>query len=217
MNGNQGLLNQKHALDARLGWTIIGVKMKKKIDSIKYVSGPGLEELAKKYSEEKYKHVLAKDAVKEAFNSPKYEAEFTNSTHGLALVISENKEFKEIVNKNIEKLTSKEFENAKGKESVGGNAGKYHAAVNAFITKDGEIKEFSNRPSNNPDYQGVTFSIDRSCYIANRDKNVKGPVIDNIFAGEKLKKGNIVKEVIDKYALLKLHEAVKLVNEKYKK
>ncbi len=109
---------------------------------------------------------------------------------------------KEIVGKNIAMLVSKAYNEAMCKESVGGNAGKYHAAVNAYINNKGEIVKFSNYPSDNPEHIRLTFSVDVGYVFPNANSKYKKPVIDRIFLDKKL----------DNEAMLNLKEAVAAVN-----
>lgn len=72
----------------------------------------------------------------------------------------------EIINKDIDKLLSKEFYNLMVRESIGGNAGEMHVGVNAHYNNLGEIVRFSNYPDKmKAGEKNMIFRVDVSYFF----------------------------------------------------
>jgi len=86
----------------------------------------------------------------------------------------------EVVKHNAEMLTGKDFFRHLCRESIGGNAGSGHSAVNSYINSEGKIMEFSNYPTKNP-YERATFMVDMSYVFPHLKSKHKMPFIDGIY------------------------------------
>jgi len=120
----------------------------------------------------------------------------------------------EVINKNIDMLVSDKFWNMLMRESIGGNAGKMHAGVNAFYNSIGEITKYSNYPPQNGEKR-VTFSVNmdyvfdyRKWYEKIYKPKLDKWIIDAIYFDDKHEDG-IIKGVIE--------DAVSYVNSLSKK
>jgi len=116
----------------------------------------------------------------------------------LALRVYKNwRQKNRIVRKNVESIFSSEFQHVWGSESIGGNAGVGHSAVNGVMAADGEIVEFGNRQELSPRNQERVYSreSDRTYEFTIRVKvfgNSEGPIYEGFMRGAVPKKASSV-------------------------
>jgi len=152
------LLNLKHALDARLGWTIFGgLKMEnKKTKKIKIenindlINDETIIDVSDLYKNNALGHCLNlnRDSrlgydLNRIAEHPMYRIIFENNI----MKITVNKEYASILKHNIEKLLSKNFEKTLYKAMANDKPDDYYANVLAYVDKKGRITDFTTYPA----------------------------------------------------------------------
>ena len=99
----------------------------------------------------------------------------------------------EIVRHNVRMLTGKEWVDAAARESIGGNAGPNHLAVNAVVRDDGAIIKFSNYPRDYSGFLQATFRVDISPWFRGEESIIDEVFFDGEFTEEAIR--NIISAV----------------------
>lgn len=124
--------------------------------------------------------ILNRSVSREHFEIVRYGDTFIikdlNSTLGTRVIDDEeaqNKDIEAAALKNKEKVLSPDFRHVLERESVGGNAGSHHAAVNGIIDANGNIVSFGNEEFSKPEIakgvkEGSLFDFS---FLVNVNKN----------------------------------------------